>query len=158
MWPVVCHNFFSDCLKPRLRVPTHDKNKRYRWVFWLWIHLKKNDQLTVDLQKLFVLLLLLLQADDILYGAMFSIFGAIATDERILSVLTAVSVCTCSIFNGAFETVVKCEADTACMNPFELSITKYCNCCGAFEVAALFIDDDDDATFNEWLAFGESGT
>lgn len=102
--------------------------------------------------------MLLLQADDVLYGVMLSIFGAIATDERILSVLTAEFVCTCSIFNGAFETVVKWEADTACMNPFELSITKYCNCCGAFEVTVLVIDDDDEATFNEWLAFGESGT
>lgn len=94
---------------------------------------------------------------------MLSIFGAIATDERILSVLTTEFVCICSIFNGAFETLVKCEADIACMNPFELSIKKYCNCCGAFEVVALlFIDDDDDddndVTFNEWLAFGESGT
>lgn len=119
--------------------------------------IRKCDQLTVDLIKLFVLLL---QAGDVPYGAMLSIFGAMATDERILSVLTAALVCTCSIFNGAFETVLKCEADTACMNPFELSITKYCTCCGAFEVTALFIDDDDDddATFNEWLAFGESGT
>lgn len=43
---------------------------------------------------------------------------------------------------------------TACKNPFELSITMYCSCCGTEVVTELFIATD--VVWTLWLIFVES--